>query len=76
MKRIYRITGVVNRTVRDTVTLQVLADTENEAVDLACRILDVFPDPHFNEDVPYAYIENRENLTSHVEDITEVKKIL
>ena len=58
----YRFTAEVRRELLDTVSVAVLASSEDEAHEKATRVLETYPEPHDVEDVTYVYTENREHL--------------
>lgn len=55
----FPLVATVTRRVTDTVTLIVEADNEFEAFVKAEDALEKFPDAHFEEGIPYCYIEDR-----------------
>ncbi|QDP50560.1 MAG: hypothetical protein Tp1125DCM00d2C21254131_1 [Prokaryotic dsDNA virus sp.] len=67
----YRFTSEVRREVLDTVSVNVLAESEDEAREKATRVLEQFPESHDIEGVDYVYIENREHLDTSVVRLIE-----
>lgn len=67
----YQLKAVVKRVVLDTISLAVDAENINDALEKGRRVLDSFPDPHHVPDVPYCYIENRENCHTELISLDE-----
>lgn len=73
MARSFLLTGKVKRTFLDEITLQIEASSELEAYGKAQRILESYPDKHYEEGASYVFVENRETLNSEVVDISQKK---
>lgn len=56
----YKLVGVVDRTISDTIHLTVEADGLGEACLTARRVLQKYPKPHEEDGVPFAYISHRD----------------
>lgn len=70
-KKKYHYTAVVERTVTDSIRLSVNASGPEEAQSLAEEALSVFP-KEVEGDVPYLYIEHRQNDGIEIIDLEEV----
>ena len=68
-ERPYAFSAVVRRVVLDNIRLTVRAENPNVAHDKAREFLADFPEESSVEGVDYAYIENRENMSSEVLDL-------
>lgn len=71
----YPLVGIVERRVTDIVTITVNADSEEEAYDLARKVLEKFPDPHTYDGVDYCYTERREYRDSELVDLREQEDV-
>lgn len=69
MAALFPITAVVVRRTLDTVTLEVEASSEAEAIGKAARVLEKFPQAHTVPGVPRCYIAAREPTEPEIIDI-------
>lgn len=65
----FPLTAIVSRTVIDTVSIDVEADTEEQATEVARKVLKVFPRAYDQDGVTYCYIEHRDNAHGEVLEI-------
>jgi len=68
----YNLVATTIRAVTDRVLLVVEADNYTQALTKAEEVLNTFPDAHQVDNVPYVYIEHRDNGENHIMDIRGV----
>lgn len=73
--RTYEATGIVKRTVIDTITVRVKVEDETEVPEKASLVLASFPKEHHQEGASYCYIENRDNVDTEVLEIKDIRKV-
>lgn len=69
--RTYALTGLVSRTVHDTIDLTVEAEDEGMAYAEARKALARFPDAHQADGVKTCYIRERNSQSVDILDISE-----
>lgn len=69
----FKYTALVERTVKDTVTLRIDAESEVHAQAIAEGVLSKFPEPHSEDEfaVRYCYIDNRDYGTPKILSMEE-----
>ena len=73
--RKFPLTATVDRMVTDTISLEVMAHTEQQAYDKARAVLDKFPEPHNQDGVPMCYVSNRQYHLPELIDISDQEDI-
>jgi hypothetical protein len=69
----FQLLGRVKHSITDVVTMTVEADSEEEAMNKARRVLELFPRPHTENGVPYCYIEHRVYNDTEVEHLENMQ---
>jgi hypothetical protein len=69
---VYAYKSMMRRTVNDLVHLEVDDINEADARAKAVRVLMSFPEPHFEEGVPFCHIETRNEGSSEILEIDNV----
>lgn len=67
----FAFSALVAREVMDTISIDVEADTEEQAIEVVKKVLRSFPDRHSEEGVSYCYVENRDNGYGEVLEIAK-----
>lgn len=69
---VYAYKSTMRRTVNDVVHLEVEEENEEAARAKATRVLLSFPEPHFEEGVPFCHIETRSIGTSDILELNNM----
>lgn len=66
----FRIEAKVTRTFEDTIVLEVEADDEEEATHKSLEVIQLYPDQHTVEGVPFVYTDSRTQVTNFINDMS------
>lgn len=69
MKTKYRLVATVDRTVTDTIELDVIAEDEAAAMAIAYSALETFPLPQPEIGVTYCWVSERHQDTADIVDV-------
>lgn len=70
-KRTFAYTAIVDRNVTDEIDIKIEANTELEALAKVRRVVEVFPEDHGEEDVPFCLIVKRRYRNSELMSLSE-----
>lgn len=72
---VFKISAKVRRIVTDHVRLDVIAESETEACEIAERVIDVYPLPYEGTEVPFYFVAHREYGDHDVASLDEAHDI-
>lgn len=70
-KRTFAYTAIVDRNVTDEIDIKIEANTELEALAKVRRVVEVFPEDHGEEGVPFCLIVKRRYRNSELMSLSE-----